>query len=145
MKHILPILAMLTLANCGMNPAIAQPLPKPRPPASVIEQIRSVVLDDLRTASTEAKAMNDTIAAQCYDAWIAFAEARQTTLSNGGNPGVVTKFQRARDFVNAMRPGSGIKIACAPLAEELKSDVIGLLGKIAGGALSAGTLLPLIP
>jgi hypothetical protein len=31
------------------------------------------------------------------------------------------------------------------IAEELKSDVIGLLGKIAGGALSAGTLLPLIP
>ena len=143
MRILLPIIAASTLASCGMNPAFAQP--KPRPPANLIEQIRAVALADLQAASTEAKAMNDAVAAQCYDAWIAFAEARQTTLGSGASPGVVTTFQRARDFVNAIRPGSGIKVACAPLAEELKQDVIGLLGKIAAGGLSVGTLLPLIP
>jgi hypothetical protein len=77
---------------------------------------------------------------------VAFAHARQgATPGSGDAPGVVTSFQRARDFVNALRPGSGIKTACAPLAEEMKQDVLGLLGKLATGVLTIPALLPLIP
>ena len=72
MRILLPIIAASALASCGMNPAFAQP--KPRPPANLIEQIRAVALADLQAASAEANAMNDAVAAQCYDAWIAFAE-----------------------------------------------------------------------
>jgi hypothetical protein len=144
----IPVIALALIFSICVLPAVAQPRkPSATPPApvDVITRIRTIALADLEQATAEAKAMNDTIAAQCYDAWIAFVQARQGAAPASDTPGVVTAFQRARDFVNALRPGSGIKTACAPLAEEMKQDVLGLLGKVATGALTIPALLPLIP
>jgi hypothetical protein len=145
----MPIIVIALLFSICALPAAAQsrkPSATPPAPVDIVARIRTVALADLEQATAEAKAMNDTIAAQCYDARIAFAHARQgATPGSGDAPGVVTSFQRARDFVNALRPGSGIKTACAPLAEEMKQDVLGLLGKLATGVLTIPALLPLIP
>jgi hypothetical protein len=142
-----------------------------QPASDLVAAIQKVVLSDLKQATADAKAVNDEIASSCYDAWITLIEAQQSILTppppvspgplgvvvvpvNSGAPavltgteagGVITKFQRTRDVVNSLRAGSPIKVACAPLAEELKQDVISLLGKIATGAIGASTLIPLIP
>lgn len=108
----------------------------------IISKIQSVALADLEAASADAKATGDTVSAPCYDAWIKLITAQQTAQAVGmPDPHLITSFQRTRDLVNALRPGSPMKVACAPLAEELKQDVIALLGKIATGAITAPALL----
>jgi len=125
-----------TKANLGISSGKAAPSP------DLISKIQQVALADLEAASADAKATGDTVAAPCYDAWITLIKAQQSV--NAGSmpdPHVITFFQRDRDLVNALRPGSPMKVACAPLAEELKQDVLTLLSKIAGGALTMPALL----
>ena len=108
----------------------------------LIGKIQQVALDDLKAATADAKATGDTIASNCYDAWIGLITAQQTAQGAAlPEPHIITAFQRNRDLVNALRPGSPLKVACAPFAEELKQDVITLLSKIAGGALTLPALL----
>jgi len=108
----------------------------------LISKIQQVALADLQAATADAKATGDSIASNCYDAWIALINAQQTAQGAAlPEPHIITAFQRNRDLVNALRPGSPLKVACAPFAEELKQDVITLLSKIAGGALTLPALL----
>lgn len=108
----------------------------------LIGKIQQVALDDLKAATADAKATGDTIASNCYDAWIGLITAQQTAQGAAlPEPHIITAFQRDRDLVNALRPGSPLKVACAPFAEELKQDVITLLSKIAGGALTLPAML----
>ena len=108
----------------------------------LISKIQTVALADLQAATADAKATGDTIASNCYDAWIALINAQQTAQGTAlPEPHIITAFQRNRDLVNALRPGSPLKVACAPFAEELKQDVITLLSKIAGGALTLPAML----
>ena len=108
----------------------------------LISKIQQVALADLQAATADAKATGDSIASNCYDAWIALINAQQTAQGAAlPEPHIITAFQRNRDLVNALRPGSPLKVACAPFAEELKQDVITLLSKIAGGALTLPAML----
>lgn len=108
----------------------------------LISKIQQVALADLQAATADAKATGDTIASNCYDAWIGLITAQQSAQGAAmPEPHVITSFQRQRDLINALRPGSPLKVACSPLAEELKADVLTLLSKIAGGALTLPAML----
>lgn len=108
----------------------------------VLNQLKTVVLADLQAASADAHATGDTIASPCLDAWIGLIQAQQKAQAAPlPDPHVITTFQQDRDLVNALRPGAPLRTACAPLAEELKQDVLTLLSKIAGGALTVPTML----
>lgn len=126
--------------------AVAAATPAASGSSEILARIQSVALADLQAASTDAKATGDMVTAPCYDAWIGLIEAQQKAQTNPmPDPHVITGFQRARDLVNALRPGSPLNTACAPLAEELKQDVLDLLGKVAAGAITINTLIPVIP
>lgn len=133
-----------TKANLGLSPGTGSVATTKATP-DLITKIQQVAIADLRTASADAKATGDTVAAPCYDAWITLIEAQQSAQaaapSDPSLPHVIATFQRDRDLVNALRPGSPMKVACAPLAEELKQDVLTLLSKIAGGVLTVPALL----
>lgn len=132
-----------TRANLGLPGAGNVSTTKATP--DLITKIQQVAVADLKTASADAKATGDTVAAPCYDAWITLIEAQQAAQASAPSdpsvPHVITTFQRDRDLVNALRPGSPMKVACAPLAEELKQDVMTLLSKIAGGVLTVPLML----
>lgn len=163
--RLLPILALAALASCGMDPAFAQtprPLPKvtlpidplgfnnksggTSAPASngidLLKIIDDKILPDLKAAAADAKATEDTIAEPCLTAWVGLIEAQNAAQAAPlPNPHIITDFQRMRDLVNALRPGSKIRVACAPLAEEMKMDVKDLLGKVAAGAIALPVML----
>lgn len=108
----------------------------------ILNRLKTVVLADLKAASADAHATADTIAAPCLDAWIGLIEAQQKAQAAPlPDPHVITTFQQDRDLVNALRPGAPLRTACAPLAEELKQDVLTLLSKIAGGVLTVPAML----
>lgn len=152
MKYLIALLILLpTLSYAQNRPLTGRPIEDIRaavtgtPQAAspdLISKIQTVALDDLKAATADAKATGDTISANCYDAWIGLIVAQQTAQATPlPEPHLITAFQRNRDLVNALRPGSPLKVACAPFAEELKQDVITLLSKIAGGALTLPAML----
>ncbi len=116
--------------------------PPPTATPDLVSKIQQVALADLKAASADAKATGDLVSAPCYDAWITLIEAQEKAKGDAlPDPAIITHFQRNRDLVNALRPGSPLKTACAPLAEELKQDVMTLLSKVAGGLLTVPAML----
>lgn len=105
----------------------------------LLAQLQKVSLDDLVAAKADADSQKDTVASACYAAIITLVSNQQTALAAQANlPPVhlVMTFQQARDFALALRPGSALSTACAPLANEVKMDVLNLVAGVTAGSLS---------
>jgi hypothetical protein len=105
----------------------------------LLTQLQAVSLTDLQTAKADADAQKDTVASQCYAQIITLVSNQQKTIAAQANlpdVHVVTTFQQARDFALALRQGSPLSTACAPLANEVKMDVLNLVAGVTAGSLS---------
>ena len=113
---------------------------------AAIAKIQNISLADLTAAKADADATGDAIGSACYASIAKLVAAQQSVQSppqDTSNPGgviptthVVLTFQRGRDFVNALRPGSAVSVACAPLAEEVHMDVVTWMGQVAAGTVT---------
>lgn len=113
---------------------------------ALVTKIQDINLADLKAAKSDADATKDALASACYSPLIDLVTAQQSVVAPGQNtenPGasvptthLILTFQRNRDLSNALRPGSTVSIGCAPLAEQVKLDVTGLIASIAAGTLS---------
>jgi len=105
----------------------------------LLTQLQKVSLQDLQTAKADADAQKDSVASTCYAQIIALVTNQQTALAAQANmPDVhlVTTFQQARDFALALQQGSPLSTACAPLANEVKMDVLNFVAGVTAGSLS---------
>lgn len=116
---------------------------------AVVAKIQKATLQDLQVADQIAVAQGDQIAHACWGAWIDFVKREQAVLLDAkGDPiplptvHLLTDLQRVRGLLQALQPTSPLSVACAPLANSVKMDVIGLLTKAAGGALVGALALP---
>jgi hypothetical protein len=141
---------LLALSTLSIEPAIAQQKQGliGNLVSRTIAKIQTAALDDLQIADAIAQAQGDAIAHSCWAAWINFIKQEQSVLNPGGKAVVLptlhllTDFQRARSVLQALQPTSPLTVACAPLANAVKMDVVQLLTTAASGVLLQGMLLP---
>lgn len=115
----------------------------------LLKSIQAVVLPDLQYASAIAHAHNDAISYACWDAWAGIIQAEQAALTDeSGKPidpptiHIITDIQRVININNALNPTSPLAVACAPLANKVKLDVLALITQVAAGTLASGLLIP---
>ncbi|TAL80280.1 MAG: hypothetical protein EPN75_07870 [Beijerinckiaceae bacterium] len=105
----------------------------------LLTQLQKVSLQDLQTAKADADAQKDAVASTCYAQIITLVTNQETALKaqqNLPDVHVVTTFQQVRDFALALRQGSPLSTACAPLANEVKMDVLNFVAGVTAGSLS---------
>lgn len=105
----------------------------------LLRQLQKISLDDLIAAKADADAQKDTVASACYAAIITLVSNQQTALAAQASLPplhLVMTFQQARDFALALRQGSPLSTACAPLANEVKMDVLNFVAGVTAGTLS---------
>lgn len=105
----------------------------------LLAQLQKVSLQDLQTAKADADAQKDAVASACYTQIITLVTNQQSALKaqqNLPDVHVVTTFQQVRDFALALRQGSPLSTACAPLANEVKMDVLNFVAGVTAGSLS---------
>lgn len=151
------IVSLLTLAVLIAASGLSQVSPAHAAPHSIIKrhvpprqklslnlnlllaQLQKVSLQDLQTAKTDADAQKDAVASACYAQIITLVTNQQSALKAQQNlppVHVVTTFQQVRDFALALRQGSPLSTACAPLANEVKMDVLNFVAGVTAGSLS---------
>lgn len=160
-KLILALLLTLTSAS-----AFAQtPTPRPRlnlpiDPLGLNEKIGSgsvasnilgalddKLLPDLTYAKKLADASGNKITSNCYGAWIDIIQKRKNSVTNPDGtpidlpqPRLITDFEKAVELRNALQPESEFMIACSPVANMVKQDMVKFIGVILGGGISLTTL-----
>lgn len=104
--------------------------------------LTNMTLSDLQSASTDAKAHGDKIAAMCYD-FLAMQIASQASATGARVTGAVSAFQRVRDLQSAIAGGvsQDFQINCAPLLSDVQANLV-KLGVVSAGAVASGGLLP---
>jgi hypothetical protein len=147
------LLSSLVLALALIiTPAYAQRKLPPKEGGAIsnlVSKLEKVTLADLQYASALAKAHQDTIASNCWDAWAAFIQLDQQTMAGSDGkpiplpePHVITTIQQTFNIANALQPTSPMSIACAALGNKVKMDVLQLIMAAATGALIGGIPLP---
>ena len=58
------------------------------------------------------------------------------------DPHLVTDFERMVELRNALQPDSPFMTACSPVANMVKQDVVGFMGKVIAGGAGLATLVP---
>ncbi len=105
----------------------------------LLAQLQKVSLQGLQTAKADADAQKDAVASACYTQIITLVTNQQSALKaqqDLPDVHVVTTFQQVRDFALALRQGSPLSTACAPLANEVKMDVLNFVAGVTAGSLS---------
>jgi hypothetical protein len=119
------------------------------PVEKLMQALASVTLEDLQYADNIAVAQKNEVAHQCWAAWITLIKAQQSAnVDANGNPiqpptiHLFTDVERAIDLVNALQPTSPFAVACAPLANQIRMNVLQLITTAATGALLGGLTIP---
>ena len=119
------------------------PIPIPAVPGKAvsIEQLvtslEGISQADIGAAEAAAKAGNDTVALNCYTALgTLISNLQAANVKTLPKVHLVTTFEGVRLIAISLRPGSPFSTACAPLAEEVKTDVLTFVSQVAGGALT---------
>lgn len=105
----------------------------------LLTQLQKVSVQDLNTAKADADAQKDAVASACYTQIITLVTNQQAALNaqrNLPDVHVVTTFQQIRDFALSLRQGSPLSTACAPLANEVKMDVLNFVAGVTAGSLT---------
>ncbi|MDE2019990.1 MAG: hypothetical protein KGJ13_06630 [Patescibacteria group bacterium] len=115
----------------------------------ILKALDAAILPDLQYALRIANATNSKLTANCYQAWIDIITARQKSLSDDkGNeipepsPHVITDFEKAVEIRNALQPDSPFMVACSPVANMIKTDIINFIGKVLAGGAGIAALVP---
>lgn len=161
MNRIILVLAMVVTASS----AFAQGLPKPRlnlpidplnlnekagtgsVASNLLQALDDKLLPDLLYAKKLADASANKITGVCFQAWIDIIQKRKTAVTNADGtpmdlpqPRIITDFEKAVELRNALQPESDFMIACSPVANMVKQDMVKFIGVILGGGISLTTL-----
>lgn len=143
-KHFLVVTLMLLLAGCAAQGGATEP--SAAPPATSSTDLQSslakLALADLQSASSDAKAHGDKLAALCYD-FLAGNIAPQNVPPAAAVAGPVSAFQRLRDFQRSVDSGlsQDFQLNCAPLLSDVRANLL-KLGVVGAGAAASGGGLP---
>lgn len=115
----------------------------------LISKFHQATIADLKYADALAVAHQDTLAHNCWTAWISYLQIEETVLTGPDGkaaplpePHVITSIQRAFNLSNALQPTSPMSVACAPLANTVKMRVFDLITAAATGTLLFNIPLP---
>jgi hypothetical protein len=115
----------------------------------LLKALDAKLLPDLQYALLLAKATSSNVTAGCYQAWIDMITVQQTAVkdSTGAeiatpDPHLVTDFERMVELRNALQPDSKFMVACSPVANMVKQDVIKFMGIIISGGAGLATMVP---
>lgn len=107
------------------------------------------LLADLQYAKKLSDAAGNKITGNCYAAWIDIIQTRQKAVTDDkGNPvdlpdpHIITDFEKLVELRNALQPEAPFMVACSPVASMVKTDILGFIGKVLGGATALTTLVP---
>lgn len=162
MRHSIKLAIVLSLIT---GPTFAQGLPKPRLnlpidplglnekagagsiASNLLQALDDKLLPDLLYAKKLADASGNKITGVCFQAWIDIIQKRKTAVTNADGtamdlpqPRLITDFEKAVELRNALQPESDFMIACSPVANMVKQDMIKFIGVILGGGISLTTL-----
>lgn len=132
-----PSLPPLPIPLNNLPIPLTGPTGKPVSIQQLVTSIEGISQADITAAEVSAKSGGDTVALNCFAALGSLI----TNLQAGNTQTLpkihlVTTFEGVRLIAVSLRPGSPFSTACAPLAEEVKTDVLALVSQIAGGALT---------
>lgn len=115
----------------------------------LLKALDAKLLPDLQYALLLAKATGSNVTAGCYQAWIDMITIQQTAVkdSTGAeiatpDPHLVTDFERMVELRNALQPDSKFMVACSPVANMVKQDVIKFMGIVISGGAGLATMVP---
>lgn len=115
----------------------------------IIKILDAKLLPDLQYAHAMAMASGSNVTAPCYQAWIDIIQARQKSVTNpdgtempAPDPHLVSDFEKAVEIRNALQSDSKFMIACSPVAQMVKKDVISMMGLFISGGAGLAALIP---
>jgi hypothetical protein len=122
-------------------------------PFDLLRALDKKLLPDLQYALALAQATGSKVTAPCYQAWINMINTQQTAVQTKNadgttsdmtlpDPHLVTDFERMVELRNALQPDSPFMTACSPVANMVKQDVVGFMGKVIAGGAGLATLVP---
>lgn len=118
-------------------------------PFDLLQALDVKLLPDLQYALLLAKATNNAITANCYNAWIGIIQVQQTAVQDASGvaitvptPHIITDFERLVEIRNMLQPDSPFMTACSPVANMVKVDVTNFIGLVVGGGASLSALVP---
>jgi hypothetical protein len=116
-------------------------------PKDLLGALDEKILPDLTYAKAMADATGSVVTGNCYGAWIKIIQSRQQALKDAsGQPlalpdlHLITDFERAVELRNALQPTSDFSIACSPVANMVKKDILNFIGVVMGGGASLSLL-----
>lgn len=117
------------------------------PAGNLLQALDDKLLPDLLYAKKLADASGNKITGVCYQAWIDIIQKRKTAVTNADGtpmdlpqPRIITDFEKAVELRNALQPESDFMIACSPVANMVKQDMVKFIGVILGGGISLSAL-----
>ena len=115
----------------------------------LLKALDAKLLPDLQYALLLAKATGSNVTAGCYQAWIDMITVQQSTVkdSTGAeiptpDPHLVTDFERMVELRNALQPDSKFMVACSPVANMVKQDVVRFMGVVISGGAGLAAMVP---
>lgn len=122
-------------------------------PFDLLRALDAKLLPDLQYALKLAQATNSNVTAPCYQAWIDMINTQQTAVQTKNadgttseipipDPHLITDLERAIELRNALQPDSKFMTSCSPVANLIKQDVIGFMGKVISGGAGIAALVP---
>lgn len=114
---------------------------------NLLQALDDKLLPDLLYAKKLSDASGNKITGTCYQSWIDIIQKRKTAVTNADGtpmdlpqPRIITDFEKAVELRNALQPESDFMIACSPVANMVKQDMIKFIGVILGGGISLSAL-----
>ena len=131
---------IVAILGCLCRPAIAEP--KAKPVAINEVSLLQTIVTDAKAALDDATTNNDTIAAACWTAIHAAAQAKLAASRVPGS-GLLYAFQKIRDLtrLNSSPIGTSLILGCAPLVQDARLSMVQFFGNIGAMVLLKGVLL----
>lgn len=110
---------------------------------NLTDDVLKKILADVTYAQALAKASNNKVTQQCWDAWVTLVTAQTQPVKDAqGNilalpdPHFFVLAERASEFINEIQPNSDLNIGCGAALNASKMAIGQLIGQVlAGGAL----------
>lgn len=116
-------------------------------PRDLLGALDEKILPDLQYAKAMADATGSKVTGGCYGAWISIILSRQQALKGTDGqaisqpePHLISDFERAVELRNALQPTSDFSIACSPVANMIKKDILSFIGVVMGGGAGLSLL-----
>ncbi len=115
----------------------------------LLKALDAKLLPDLQYALKLAQATGSNVTQGCYQAWIDMINTQQNAVKSADgadmavpDPHLVTDFERMVELRNALQPDSKFMVACSPVANMVKQDVVKFMGIVISGGAGLATMIP---